>query len=130
MAFNFSKSALILIINEHSRKSMKDLVYAFGCRSESFTVVLRSSHIEDFDQALSLKMKMSVKKFDKKMELKVTNAQLVKNEVCPPPKFRAYPEIVMKGDSSGVLSSILPRVVMIHDVRSCYMYKIREVGDF
>lgn len=52
---------------------------------------------------------------DKKMELKVNN------ESCPPPKFRAYLEITMKGDSSGALSSIPPRVIMIHDVRSYYI---------
>ena len=30
----------------------------------------------------------------------------------------------------GVLSLIPPKVIMIHDVRSCYMCKIKEVGDY
>lgn len=64
------------------------------------------------------------------MELEVSNAQLVKNEACPPPKFKEYLEIAMKGDSSGALSSIQPRFIMSHDVRSCYMCKIGEISDF
>ena len=30
----------------------------------------------------------------------------------------------------GELSSIPPKVIMIHDVRSCYMCKVKEVGDY
>lgn len=36
----------------------------------------------------------------------------------------------MKGDSSSASSSIPPRVIMIHDVRSCYIGKIGEIDDF
>jgi hypothetical protein len=66
----------------------------------------------------------------KKVDLKFINSQLVKNGVCLPPKYKAYPEIVMKGDPLGALSSTPPIVINIHDVRSCYMCKVGEVGDY
>ena len=36
----------------------------------------------------------------------------------------------MKGDSMGALYLIPPKVIMIHDVLGCNMYKIGEVGDY
>ena len=60
----------------------------------------------------------------------VGKIQSVKSDACPPPNFCAILHIAMKGDSMGVLSSIPPKFIMIHDVRSCYMWKIGEVGDF
>lgn len=58
---------------------------------------------------------------ERNMELQVSNSQLVRNDICPPPKFKAYLEIAMKGDYLGALLSIPHRVIMIHDVRLCYM---------
>ena len=61
--------------------------------------------------------------------MKVKNVQLIKNDVCEPSKFRAIPEIAYKGDSTGALSSIPLNVLMINDVRNCYMCKIGDIGD-
>lgn len=61
---------------------------------------------------------------------KVNDVQLIRNEAVKPPKFRAYLEIASKGDAFCALSSIPPRIIMIHDVRSCYICKIGETGDF
>ena len=36
----------------------------------------------------------------------------------------------MKGDSYVALSSILSRIILVHDVWSVYMCKFGEVGDF
>ena len=67
----------------------------------------------------------------KKMEEKeVKNVQLISNQACKPPKFRAIPEIVYKGDPNGALSQIPPNVLMINDVRDSYTYKINEIGNF
>ena len=60
----------------------------------------------------------------------VSRIQLVKSDACPRPMFHAILEIGIKGDSMGVLSLIPPKVIMIHDVRSCYICKIGEVGDY
>ena len=60
----------------------------------------------------------------------LSKVQLVKSGACPPPKCSAILEIVVKRDSMGVLSLILPKVIMIHDVRSCYMCIIGEVRDY
>ena len=49
---------------------------------------------------------------------------------APPPKFRAYPNIALTSDSSRALSIIPPRVIMVHDVRSCYICMIGEIGFF
>lgn len=59
-----------------------------------------------------------------RMIQEVSKIQLVKSDYCPPPKFHAIPEIVVKGDSMGVLSLIPPKDNIIHDVRSCCMCKI------
>lgn len=67
---------------------------------------------------------------ENKVLLKGSNTQLVRNEAFPPPKFKVYPNIALKGDSSGTLSSIPPWVIMVHDLRSCYMWKIGEICDF
>ena len=40
------------------------------------------------------------------------------------------PNIEMKGDSMCALSSIPCRIIIIHNVRSCYMCKISGVGDY
>ncbi|WP_233357974.1 hypothetical protein, partial [Vibrio cholerae] len=61
--------------------------------------------------------------------LKGNTNYIMRNDLCPPPKFKTYPEIVMIGDSFGVLSSMPPHVTMVHDVSLCYMYKIEKIGD-
>ena len=67
----------------------------------------------------------------KKMERKeVKNVQLINNEACEQPNFRAIPKISYKADPNSALSQIPPNVLMINDVRDCYTYKIGEVGDF
>ena len=65
----------------------------------------------------------------KKKWKKVTNVQLISNDVCEAPDFKAIPEVPYKGDLAGALSSISPTVLMINKVRNCYMCKIREIGD-
>ena len=49
----------------------------------------------------------------------VSNVKFIKNEAIKPPKLKAYHKTVLKGNVSGALPSIPPRVIMIHDVRSC-----------
>ena len=63
------------------------------------------------------------------MSQKVSKVQLVMSDAYPPPNFHVIQEIIFEGDLMGMLSSILPKVIMIHNVRSCYMSKIGEVGD-
>lgn len=64
------------------------------------------------------------------MGQELSRSQLVKSDTCPPPKFHAIPKIAMKGDSMGALSSILPKFIIIHDVKRFYMCNIEEVGDY
>ena len=66
---------------------------------------------------------------EKSHGVEVSNIQLMRSDVFPPPKFHSIPKIVMQGASNGVLSSILPMVIMIHDLWNCYMSKFGEVGD-
>ena len=49
--------------------------------------------------------------------------------MCEPSKFHAIPEIAYKGEPSGPLSSIPPKVLVVHNVRCCYMCRIGELGD-
>ena len=44
--------------------------------------------------------------------------------------MRAIPKIAYKLDLNDVLSQISPNMLMINDVRDCYTYKIRELGDY
>ena len=62
--------------------------------------------------------------------VEVSNVQFVRSDACPRPKSCAILEIMLKGDSMGAFFSIPPKVIMIHDVWSCYMCKIGEVGDY
>ena len=66
----------------------------------------------------------------KNQGVEVRNVQLVMSDDCPPPKFCVILDIVMKEDSTCVLSLIPPKVIMTHDVWRCYMCKIGEVGDY
>lgn len=59
----------------------------------------------------------------------VKNVQLISNDTSDPPKFQEILEIAYKGDPNGALSSILSNILMMNDVRNCYMCKIEEVGD-
>jgi hypothetical protein len=61
--------------------------------------------------------------------IEVSKIQLVKSDACPPTKFCVIPKITMKSDSMGVLSSIPTKVIRIHNVQSCYIYKI-GVGNY
>lgn len=72
----------------------------------------------------------SIASISGKEMLKESNAQIVRNDQCPPPKFKEYPKIVMTGDISSALSLITPRVLMVHNEWSCYMCKITEIGDY
>ena len=67
---------------------------------------------------------------EKSQGIEDSNIQLVRSDTCPPPKFHTIPKIDMKGDSMVVLSLIPSKVIMIHDVWSCYMCKNGEVGDY
>ena len=58
----------------------------------------------------------------------IFEVQLVSNEVKEP-NFQAILEIAYKDDPACALSMIPPQVVMIHDVRKCYNYKIVSLGD-
>ena len=58
----------------------------------------------------------------------VFSGQLISNDVGQPP-FRAIPNIAYKGDLFGALSMISPKVLIIQDVRCCYMCKFVSVGD-
>lgn len=62
--------------------------------------------------------------------LRERNAQIVRNNQCPSPKFKDYPNITLTGDEFGALFSIPPRVLMIHNVQLCYMCKVAEIGDY
>ena len=53
--------------------------------------------------------------------LKVSNVELVRNEVCMPLKLKWYPKIWVKGNSSGALSLIMLKVILIHDFQSWHM---------
>ena len=44
-------------------------------------------------------------------------------------EFRPIPKVAYKYDPIGTLSIILPKVVMVQDVRKCYKYKIGAIGD-
>ena len=66
---------------------------------------------------------------EKSHRVEVSNIQLMRSDASSPPKFHSIPKIAMQSDSKGVLSSILPMVIMIHDLWNFYMCKIREVGD-
>ena len=59
---------------------------------------------------------------------KVTNVQLISNDVHQPP-FLPIPNIVYKGDPSSVLLTIPSKVIMIQDVRCYYICKVGEIGD-
>ena len=52
-------------------------------------------------------------------EKEVKNVQLITNQECEPPKFKAIPKIVYKANPNGALSQIPPNVLMIDDVRDC-----------
>ena len=67
---------------------------------------------------------------EKSHRVEVSNIQLMRSDAFLPPMFHSIPKIAMQGDSNGVLSSILPMVIMIHDLWNCYMCKIGEVGDY
>ena len=43
--------------------------------------------------------------------------------------FKAIPKIAYKKYPLGVLSMILPKVVMVQDVRKCYNFKVGGIGD-
>lgn len=54
----------------------------------------------------------------------------MRNDQYPPPNFRKNVNFEETKDDIGALSSIPPKVLTIRDVRSCYMCKIGEIGDF
>ena len=54
--------------------------------------------------------------------------QFFSNEVKQP-NFKVILEIAFKQGPLGTLSMILPKVVMVQDVRKCYNYKVRGIGD-
>ena len=58
---------------------------------------------------------------------KERNTQIMRNDKCPPPKLKTYPYIELTGYALGSLSSITPKVFMVHDVCSCYMCKVGEI---
>ena len=64
----------------------------------------------------------------RKERKEVFNVQLISNDVRQPP-FLAIPKISYKGELSGVLLMISPKVLMIQDVRCFYTGKIGEVGN-
>ena len=65
------------------------------------------------------------------MEAKeVTNIQLIRNEACEPPKFKAILEIAYKANPNGALSQIHLNILMINDVRDFYMCKIGKVVNY
>ena len=43
--------------------------------------------------------------------------------------FKAIPNITYKQDPSGILSMIMPNVIMVQDVRKCYNCKIGSIGE-
>ena len=70
-------------------------------------------------------MASSLKNVERK---EVLNVQLVSNEVKQP-IVKAILDITYKQDPSGVLSMILPSVLMVQYVKKCYNYKIGSIGD-
>ena len=60
-------------------------------------------------------------------EKETFEVQLVSNEVKQP-GFKAIPDIAYKQDPSDALSMILPKVIMVQDVRKCYNYKVGDIG--
>ena len=54
--------------------------------------------------------------------------KLVSNEVKQP-EFKPIPKVVYKNDSTGALSMIPDKVVMVQDVHKCYNCKIGAIGD-
>ena len=58
---------------------------------------------------------------------KERNTQIMRNDKCPPPKLKTYPYIELTEYALGSLSSITPKVFMVHDVCSCYMCKVGEI---
>jgi hypothetical protein len=62
--------------------------------------------------------------------LKDSNTHIIRMINSPPLNFMAYPNVALTRDVSRSLSSIPPTIIMVHDVHSCYMYKIGEIGDF
>ena len=54
--------------------------------------------------------------------------QLVINEVKQP-EFRPILEVAYKNDPTGTLFIIVPKVVMVRDVRKWYNYKIGAIGN-
>lgn len=54
---------------------------------------------------------------------------LVKSLDCTPSKFQLYPKIGEEKYPQGSHSSIPPRVLLIHDIRSFYHYFIQELGN-
>lgn len=53
--------------------------------------------------------------------------QLINNEVKQP-IFKAIPKVAYKNDPTSALSIILPKVIMIQDMRKCYNCKVEGVG--
>ena len=47
-----------------------------------------------------------------------------------PPKFKVYIEIALKCDASNTLPFISHRVIMSHDVMSCYTCDMGEISNF
>ena len=64
----------------------------------------------------------------RKERKEVFSIQLISNGVGQPP-FWEIPKIAYKGDPSGALSMIAPKVLMIRDVRCCYTWKVGSIGD-
>ena len=54
--------------------------------------------------------------------------QLISNDVCEDPKFKVIPKITYIADPVVTLSLIPRNVLIINDVRNCYMCKIGEIG--
>ena len=79
--------------------------------------------------SLQLKMVENSSTMERKEGKDVTNVQLISSVVWELPKFQAIPEIAYKGDLSSALSTIPEKLLMIHNVRCCYMWKVGEVGD-
>ena len=65
----------------------------------------------------------------KSMEAEPEQSQLIQSDECEPLNFWSIPESVIHTNLMRALSSIPPKVLMIHDVWSCYMVNIGEVGD-
>ena len=56
--------------------------------------------------------------------------QIVMNDTFPLPKFKAYIETAMIGDAHSTLSSIHLCIIMVHNIWSCYLCKIGDIGYF